>query len=75
MTEHLNKAPEFYENVEKMVRGGSSYLDAIVEWCSKKNIEIESVIPLVQKNPKFLSHLRVDAEDLHFIQKNSRLPV
>jgi hypothetical protein len=75
MTSHLNKAAEFYESVEKMARGGATYLDAIVEWCSRKGLEIESVAPLIEKNPKFLAQLRIDAEDLHFLSKGSRLPL
>lgn len=75
MTGHINKASDFYEGVDKMVRGGATHLDAIVEWCSKKGLEMESVAPLIEKNPNMLSNLRAEAEALNFMAKSARLPV
>lgn len=75
MTAHLNKASDFHDGVEKMVKGGATYLDAIIEWCTKRGLEMESVAPLIEKNPKLMSFLRAEAEQLNFLAKSARLPI
>lgn len=75
MIAHLNKHADFYDGVDKMVSGGSNYIDAIVEWCRIRDLEVEAVAPLVEKNPSLVAKLREEAEQLNFMTKTSRLPV
>ena len=74
MTKH-NKAAEFYDVVESMVAGGSTVLDATVEYCERRGLEIESVVPLINRNARLLSLLREEAENTNCIEKTSRLPI
>ena len=49
-----------------------SYMDAIVYHAEKNGVEIESVAKLVNENIR--EKLRVEAQNLNFIEKTSRLP-
>lgn len=72
---NLDKHADFYEAVDMMVSGGSTHLEAIIQWCHDKKLEIEAVVPLVSKNTVLLSHLQGEAQDLNFLPKSAKLPV
>jgi hypothetical protein len=71
----FEKSTEFYSDVENLIKGGATTLDAIVHWCERRGIEIEAVVPLIEKNRALVANLQSDAQDLNFIKKTSRLPV
>ena len=50
-----------------------TYMDACLEYCKDNNIEPESLGRLVNKSLKQKS--QVEAENLHFLQKSSTLPL
>lgn len=70
-----NKSSHFYDAIEEMVSGGSSVMDAVIEYATKNGLEIESVVPLVTKNANLVSRLRDEAEALNFIEKVAHLPL
>lgn len=74
MTRH-NKTTHFYDSVDAMIAGGSQVLDAILEYCSKNGLEVESVVPLVTKNANLVARLRDEAEALNSIEKVGHLPL
>jgi hypothetical protein len=74
MTRH-NKSAEFYEAIEKAVSGGSTVMDSIVEYCELRGLEVESVVPLVNRNAKLLSRLRDEAEATNSIERVAHLPI
>lgn len=74
MTRH-NRANQFYDAVQKMTDGGSTAMDAIVEYCTRHNLEVESVVPLVTKNAALVSRLREEAEAVNAIERVAHLPV
>jgi hypothetical protein len=51
------------------------YIDAVVFWCEKNNIEIELVASLINKDQVLKSKIRVEAENLNIIKKGDRLPI
>ena len=82
--EELNKAinekfiskDKFAEDVEQIVlKTKMSYIDAIVMYCEKNEIDLDTVGKLVSKPLK--ERLKVEAMDLNFLKKTSRgkLPV
>ncbi len=76
MTTKHNKAAEFYDSVDQMTETGATVMDAIIEFCTKNTLEIESVVPLVTRNAPMMSRLREEAERLHFIKsQGSSLPI
>ena len=65
----LNK-DNFAEDIEHLVlSSGMNYIDAIVEYCSTNNIEIESIGKLVSKPLK--EKLRYDANQLNYLKESA----
>ena len=68
---------KFAQEIEHLVHHNSdmNYIDAIVFFCDKNNIDIESISKLISKPLK--GKLKCDAVELNFIKKTSRakLPI
>lgn len=71
-----SKAREFFSSIEDLVwKYDIKYIDAIVMHCEKQNIEIENIIPLIKNNEVLKSKIEIEAENLNFIPKTSRLNI
>ena len=68
---------KFAQEIEHLVHHNSdmNYIDAIVFFCDKNNIDIESISKLISKPLK--EKLKCNAVELNFIKKTSRakLPI
>jgi len=61
----------FAEEIETMVLNTKmNYIEAIVEYCEEKGIEIESVSKLVSKPLK--EKIKFEATELNYLKKTSR---
>lgn len=65
----------FIKEINRLMSNGIDCMDAIVAYCSKNSIEIESVVPIIKSNSKLKSELRISAENANYLQKNNRLPI
>ena len=66
----LNKE-RFAEEIELLVSASDmNYIDAIVEYCTINNVEVESVSKLMSKPLK--EKLRYDATELNYLKRSSR---
>jgi hypothetical protein len=66
----------FSYEIERIAKDNSiSYMDAIIFWCEKNNVEIELAAKLISSALK--SKIKIEAEALHFLPKSntSKLPV
>lgn len=66
-------AAKFSMEVEEIVRsnnGGLNYIEAVLVYCEKYNIELENVSKLVSKPLK--EKIKVDAQRMNFMKKSSR---
>lgn len=64
-------AAKFSQEVEQIAYENSmNYIDAIIHYCEKNEIEIESVPKLISKPLK--EKLKYDAQKLNYIKKTSR---
>ena len=63
---------KFAENIESLVLENKdmNYIDAIVFFCEKNNIDVESVPKLIFKPLK--EKIKCDAQELNFMKKTSR---
>lgn len=63
---------KFSQEVEKIAIDNSdmNYIDAILHYCEKNEIEIESVPKLISKPLK--EKLKFDAQQLNYMKKTSR---
>ena len=67
---------KFAEDIEMIVLNTKlNYIDAIVQYCTENDIELDTVNKLVSKPLK--EKIRAEATDLNFLKKTSRgkLPV
>ena len=62
----------FAEAIESLVLDNKdmNYIDAIVHFCDKNSIDVESVPKLISKPLK--EKIKCDALELHFMKKTSR---
>jgi hypothetical protein len=51
------------------------YIDAIVHYCSKNGMEIETAADLIKKNAKIKAKVKLDAETIGYLPKTAKLPI
>ena len=63
---------KFAENIESLVLENKdmNYIDAIVFFCDKNNIDVESVPKLISKPLK--DKIKYEAQELNFLKRSSR---
>ncbi len=66
----------FYKEIDKLVRKHSmSYMDAIVHFCEKNEMEIETAAGLIKGNFRIKSHLQQEGEVLNLLPRTAKLPI
>jgi len=62
----------FAQEIESLVQANTdmNYIDAIIHFCEKNNIDVESVPKLLSKPLK--EKIRYEAMELNFLKKTSR---
>ena len=72
--EKLMTPKKFSIAIEKTVKqSGISYMDALVDYCNKNQIEPEQIKPLITKSLK--EKVEVDARNLNFLPKVATVPI
>lgn len=66
----------FTREIEKLVNTYDlEYMDAVVHFCEKNNIEIETAASIIKSNLKIKSKLQIEAEGLNMLTfKSAKLP-
>lgn len=60
--------------IETMVKdGASTYMEAILDYCEKHEMEPDMIAPLISKPLK--EKIEVDARELNFLPKIATLPI
>lgn len=68
-----SNAELFAQHIEKLVRKhGQSYMEAVVEFCAKRELEPESIVPYL--SDKIKREIAIEARRLHLLQKSAELP-
>lgn len=65
------------ESIERFCKQNSlDYIDGIVHFCEKNNVELEVVAELIKKDPVFTAKMRIEAESLNFVKPSdaAKLP-
>lgn len=69
-------ADKFYKEVETLVRNNSlNYMDAVVFYCEKNDIEIETAASMIRSNQRIKSHIQNEGEELNFLPRSAKLPI
>jgi len=65
---------KFAMKIEEIVaKGGITYMDAILDYCEKNQMEPDAVAPLISKPLK--EKIEADARELNFLPRVATLPV
>jgi hypothetical protein len=51
------------------------YIDGILFFCEKYNIDIDQMSDLIKRDPIFKSKVQFEAEELHYLKRPKRLPI
>ena len=70
-----DRAIKFHTDIEFMVKQGSSYIDAIVQWCEQNDQEVESVVDIIKMDQNSILKIQQEAESLNFLKPTARLPI
>ena len=66
----------FIQEIETLCQDKNiEYIDAVVYWCEKNNVEVEYAAALIKRDPVFKSKIEVEAENLNILKKGARLPI
>lgn len=67
---------KFCSEVDTLVKKHKlSYIDAVVHYCEKNNIEIEVAASIVKSNFRIKSLVQSEGEELNFLAKTAKLPL
>ena len=65
---------KFAMKIEEIVsKGGITYMDAILDYCEKNQMEPDAVAPLISKPLK--EKIEADARELNYLPKVATLPI
>jgi hypothetical protein len=69
-------ANKFYKEIETLVKKHKlTYLDAVVFFCEKNEIEMETAASMISGNYRIKSSLQMEGEELHFLPRSAKLPI
>lgn len=71
-------SPEiFFKEIKSIIidHPDVSYIDAIVEYSERYNIEIEVLAEIVKKIPAMKANIHDEAQSLNLVEKTAKLPV
>lgn len=72
----LLNVQDFISIIEEIVKDKHiDYFEAVMYYCEKTGLEIESAAELVKSNSKIKSKVRIDAENAGYLTKTSKLPI
>jgi hypothetical protein len=66
----------FIEEIEKLcLTKNIEYIDAVVMWCEKNKLEVETAAYWIKKDPAMKSKIQAEAENLNVLKRGARLPI
>ena len=70
----MNNSMKFMEQIETLVqRTNMTYLDAVMHHCEENKLELETAGKMI--GGKLKQNIQDEAEDLHLIERTSKLPI
>ena len=70
----MNNSMIFMENIENLVqKTNMTYIDAVMYYCEENKLEPETAGKMI--GGKLKQNIQDEAEDLHLIERTSKLPL
>lgn len=67
---------KFVQEIEELCSlKNVEYIDAVVMWCEKNNLEIETAAYWIKKDLTMKTKIQAEAETLNILKRGARLPV
>lgn len=67
---------EFSKAIEELnKKKGIDYIDAVIHYCEKNNIELETAGAMIKTSTVLKTKVQREAENLNFLAKTSKLPI
>lgn len=67
---------KFYKEIETLVKNHKlNYIDAVVHYCEKNEIEIEAAASMIKSNMRIKSQVQSEGEELRFLPRTAKLPI
>ena len=67
---------EFNQDIEDIVKEMQlNYIEAVVLWCEERNVDIEQAASFVKRSQVIKAKIELNASDLNFLQRGSKLPI
>lgn len=71
-----NAVSEFLEEIEKIrAISKTDYMDAVLHYCEKNDLDIDSVAQFIRKNSLLKAKIQEEAEQLNYLEKSAKLPI
>jgi len=66
----------FLSEIESLVKNKKlDYMDAVIYYCERNNIDVETAAVFVKDCQKMKSKIQEEAEALNFLPKGAKLPI
>ena len=73
---NIKSPSDFVIEIEMIVKDKNcEYMDAIMIYCERNNIEVETIADLIKHNTVLKAKLQYEAESMNMMKKISRLPI
>ncbi len=73
---NMISSADFIQKIEEIKKkSGTDYIDAVIDYCTKNNIEIETAASIIKSNSSIKSKIQIEAEELNSLEKTGRLPI
>ena len=73
---NIVQSDDFYSSIDNLVKKNNlTYLDAIVYYCEKNEMEIEIAASMIKGNFRIKSQLQQEGELLNILPGTAKLPV
>ena len=75
MISTMANTTSFNEDIEKLRKDKKlEYIDAVIYWCEKNNVEVEFAASIIKKDAVFKAKVQVEGENLNILKRGARLP-
>lgn len=66
-------AEKIHYDIADMLSKGSTYIEALVEYAKKKDIEIETIAEIVKKSPVIKEKIRSEAVKIKMVKRDANV--
>jgi uncharacterized protein YeaC (DUF1315 family) len=72
---NIKSPSDFLVEIESLVKEKKiEYIDAVMVYCERHNIEVETAADLIKHNAVLKAKVQAEAETLNMVKRSGRLP-